>query len=84
MFILFVFFISVHILRYSILLIDKFVIHFKVYFNLIISGITYLADIYCFLIGWSRNIISSSKYIGIILYTATPMLKTVFIKIKSY
>jgi len=84
MFILFVFFISVHILRYSILLIDKFVIHFKVYFNLIISGITYLADIYCFLIGWSRNIISSSKYIGTILYTATPMLKTVFIKIKSY
>jgi len=49
MFILFVFFISVHILRCSFhafdLLIDKFVIHFKVYFNLIISGIwqTYIA-----------------------------------------
>jgi len=57
MFILFIFFISVHIFRYSFhifdLLIDKFVIHFKIYFNLIISGITYLADIYCFLIGWS-------------------------------
>jgi len=57
-FILFVFFIGVHILRYSFhtsdLLIDKFVIHFKVYFNLIISGITYLVDIYCFLIDWSK------------------------------
>jgi len=58
MFILFVFFIGVHILRYSFhtfdLLIDKFVIHFKVYLNLIISGVTYiLADIYCFLIDWS-------------------------------
>jgi len=61
--ILFVFFISVHILRYSFhifdLLIDKFVIHFKVYFSLIISDITYLADIYYFLIG--HNVISSSK-----------------------
>jgi len=56
-FILFVFFISVYILRYSFhtfdFLIDKLVIHFKVYFNLIISGITYLVDIYCFLIDWS-------------------------------
>jgi len=47
----------VHILRYSFhtfdLLIDKFVIHFKVYFNLIISNVTYLADMYCFLINWS-------------------------------
>jgi len=31
-----------------------------VYFNLIISSITYLADIYCFLID-CHNVISSSK-----------------------